>query len=78
MIALFQRKKREVISLQVLAGICIGCDKCINRCRQQVFVRGYLDKQQVASVGYPENCTGCGKCAKNCPAGAIELIVKEE
>ncbi len=26
----------------------------------------------------PEPCTGCGLCAKDCPAGAIEMIVLDK
>lgn len=77
MITLFKRKKRDIVSLQILAGLCTGCQQCVDRCRRNVFTQAYMDNKEVAAVSYLENCTGCGKCAKNCPAGAIELILKE-
>jgi len=77
MITLFKKKKRDIISLQVLAGICSGCHQCVDRCRRRVFTRAYIDNKEVAAVKYPENCSGCGKCAKRCPSGAIELFLKE-
>jgi formate hydrogenlyase subunit 6/NADH:ubiquinone oxidoreductase subunit I len=26
-------------------------------------------------VWHPENCTGCGMCATDCPSGALEMVV---
>jgi NAD-dependent dihydropyrimidine dehydrogenase PreA subunit len=30
--------------------------------------------REKAMILYPENCIGCGKCAKICPERAIKLI----
>ena len=74
---MFGKRKRDVVSLQVLAGLCIGCARCVDRCRRNVFAMGQMDNRCVAAVVRPEVCVGCGKCLSVCRMEAIELIVGE-
>lgn len=76
-VEMFWKKKRVVLSLQVLAGICMGCARCINRCRKNVFIMGHMDSRPVAAIHMPDACNGCGKCLNVCKAEAIELITDE-
>ncbi|MFC3550871.1 ferredoxin-type protein NapF [Lysobacter cavernae] len=52
---------------------CTGCRACIERCPEQVLVRG--------AGGYPEfdpkrgECTFCGECADACTARALDRAV---
>lgn len=71
---IFKRKKREVISLEILAGICVGCERCVNRCKNSVFIMGHMEHRSVAAIYNSGACTGCGKCVSACRVGAIELI----
>ncbi len=43
---------------------CIGCETCRKVCPD-------------SAVENPENCTFCGKCVEECPAGAREIAGKE-
>lgn len=74
MLKIFKRKRKEVISIEVLAGLCVGCVRCVNRCRRNVLSMGAMAGYPVATVTSPEYCVGCGKCVSVCPADAIELI----
>jgi len=72
---MFKRKKREVLYIQILAGICTGCERCVNRCRRNVLVMGQMEKRPVAAIFNREACVGCGKCLSVCRADAIELEI---
>ncbi|MDR0824027.1 MAG: 4Fe-4S binding protein [Prevotella sp.] len=67
-------KKTEIITLQIFERKCIGCEKCVERCRRKVLGMVYKDDHSYATVEYPDRCTGCGACSKKCPTDAIELI----
>lgn len=71
---MFKKGKREVLSLQIFERKCIGCEKCVDRCRNNVLGMMYNDKYSHATVEFRERCTGCGICSFICPLGAIELI----
>ena len=68
--------------LTVKKGIeCKACLACVRACSEafyKVFDQGksciqILEKDGVAK---PSVCVQCGKCAKNCPAGAISQNAK--
>jgi len=71
---MFKRKNREVVSLQVIGDLCIGCGRCVNRCRHDAIGMKYKDDRGRAVAYHPERCVGCGKCIGVCPTIAIELI----
>ncbi|MHC4779204.1 MAG: 4Fe-4S binding protein, partial [Planctomycetota bacterium] len=52
-------------------GYCFDCEKCWMFCQDQA-----IDKSMQKYVLYKfklENCTGCKKCAEECPCGFIEM-----
>jgi len=52
-------------------GYCFDCEKCWLFCQDQA-----VDKPLEKGVLYKfklENCTGCKKCAEECPCGFIEM-----
>jgi Pyruvate/2-oxoacid:ferredoxin oxidoreductase delta subunit len=52
-------------------GYCFDCEKCWLYCQDQA-----VDKPMQKGVLYTfklENCTGCKKCAEECPCGFIEM-----
>lgn len=59
-----RKKKRKLI----VADYCIGCGKCVVRCRQNgiTLVDGHAEPN--------DNCILCGYCAKVCPEFCIKVI----
>jgi Pyruvate/2-oxoacid:ferredoxin oxidoreductase delta subunit len=52
-------------------GYCFDCEKCWLYCQDQA-----VDKPMQKGVLYAfkmDNCTGCKKCAEECPCGFIEM-----
>ena len=53
-------------------GYCFDCEKCWLFCQDQA-----VDKPMQKGVLYTfklENCTGCKKCAEECPCGFIDML----
>jgi NADPH-dependent glutamate synthase beta subunit-like oxidoreductase/Pyruvate/2-oxoacid:ferredoxin oxidoreductase delta subunit len=53
-------------------GFCFDCEKCWLFCQDQA-----IDKPMEKGVIYSfkmQNCTGCKKCAEECPCGFIDMI----
>ena len=53
-------------------GFCFDCEKCWLFCQDQA-----IDKPMQKGVLYSfkmENCTGCKKCAEECPCGFIDML----
>lgn len=66
------KKPKEVESLEIITDNCIGCAKCVNKCKQEVFAI----KDGKAIVANRAACVGCGKCVeKMCNFGAINLVL---
>ncbi|MBQ9031286.1 MAG: 4Fe-4S binding protein [Parasporobacterium sp.] len=49
---------------------CIGCSRCVTRCRLGVFRR---NREQGISMDRSK-CVGCGICVSTCPANALKLV----
>jgi NADPH-dependent glutamate synthase beta subunit-like oxidoreductase len=57
-------------------GTCFGCDNCFGMCPDNAV----LKIGQAGPDGYEidlDFCKGCGICARECPAGAIEMVPEE-
>ncbi|UCC84068.1 MAG: FAD-dependent oxidoreductase [Gemmatimonadota bacterium] len=53
-------------------GYCFDCEKCWLYCQDQA-----IDKPMQKGLLYSfkmENCTGCKKCAEECPCGFIDMV----
>jgi NADPH-dependent glutamate synthase beta subunit-like oxidoreductase len=53
-------------------GYCFDCEKCWLFCQDQA-----VDKPMTKGVLYTfklQNCTGCKKCAEECPCGFIDML----
>lgn len=53
---------------QVNQELCIGCEKCLNRCQM-----GAITIKDKLSTINLERCIGCGLCVVTCPERAIQL-----
>lgn len=49
-------------------GLCVGCDKCVQRCPTQVLV---LDAENKAKVVNPRDCIECRQCEAVCKPQAL-------
>ncbi len=66
------KKPKEVEILEVVTENCVGCKRCVQMCKREVFsMNGHK-----AIVTNFEACVGCGKCVeKMCNFGAINLVL---
>jgi len=57
-------------------GNCFGCDNCYGVCPDNAVIK--LDPSGAYSYEFDlDYCKGCGICAEECPAGAIEMVAEE-
>lgn len=55
---------------------CIGCKRCIGKCKHGVFKIGLFRTKP--KVVYPQGCIqNCHGCGKICPSGAITYFGDE-
>jgi anaerobic carbon-monoxide dehydrogenase iron sulfur subunit len=59
------RDRRGVV--QIRQQLCVGCLSCVGVCPYSAMF--YHPEENV-----PFKCISCGICAKECPAGALEVI----
>ncbi len=67
-----QEQVVEESSRCMSCGFCFDCEKCWLYCQEQAFEKP-LEKGVLYSFK-PQNCTGCQKCAKECPCGFIDML----
>jgi NAD-dependent dihydropyrimidine dehydrogenase PreA subunit len=60
---------KNVVTLDLDAGKCVGCGRCAEVCPHAVF----SVPAGKARIGDRDACMECGACARNCPAGAITV-----
>ena len=53
-------------------GYCFDCEKCWLFCQDQAVVKP-SEKGELYTYKM-ENCTGCKKCAEECPCGFIDML----
>ena len=64
--------ERMVVEIKIDYDRCTSCEKCIEVCTFGV-LELFEDRPIVA---YPNSCSACLECEKNCPANAIEVKEK--
>lgn len=62
---------KNVVSLELDSGQCIGCGICSEVCPHAVFV---LSGHKAEIIGR-DACMECGACQMNCPTSAISVDV---
>lgn len=60
---------RNVVTLALDRGKCIGCGMCATVCPHAVFI---LNNGK-AEIGERDACMECGACARNCPVEAVSV-----
>jgi len=60
---------RNVVTLELNQGKCIGCGMCLEVCPHAVFTL----RHGIAEIDQRDACMECGACSKNCPVGAIRV-----
>lgn len=63
------RYLKDVSTLALDAGSCVGCGRCVEVCPHTVFSL----QEGRARVEDLDACMECGACATNCPAGALRV-----
>lgn len=59
---------KGAIARKACSNACIGCKKCELGCEEKAITV----VNNLAHIDY-DKCTGCGKCAENCPTHCIKL-----
>ena len=60
---------KNVATLALDRGTCVGCGRCAEVCPHQVFE--VADRK--AAIVDLDACMECGACARNCPVGVIRV-----
>lgn len=66
--------RRNVSYICNCCGCCCGMMSAI---RRYELTNAIVTSNYIASID-PERCTGCSKCVKACPVGALKLVVGEK
>jgi len=64
-----ERYLRQVSTLRLDAGRCVGCQMCVAVCPQRVFRM----EEKKAVIADLDGCMECGACALNCAEEAISV-----
>ena len=62
---------KNVATLRLDQGKCVGCGVCLTVCPHEVFVMN----KGCASIDKKDLCMECGACARNCPEEAVYVKV---
>ena len=59
--------------LKIDAGVCTGCNTCVEVCRMGVIIPN-PEKGKVPIVLYPDECWFCGCCEFHCPSPGAMMM----
>ncbi|MFC1861650.1 4Fe-4S dicluster domain-containing protein, partial [Chloroflexota bacterium] len=54
-------------------GKCFGCDACFSYCSEGAIKRAHDVSVQKYEFAL-DLCTGCKKCAEECPCGYVDMV----
>ncbi len=60
---------RDVVTLKLDEGKCVGCGMCLSVCPHAVL--GLIDGN--IEIRDRDACIECGACARNCPVAAVSV-----
>ena len=63
--------RRRLATVTVDEDLCMGCQKCIRTCCNDVYK--WDKEKRLAIAAYPEECVECYQCMYYCPSGAITV-----
>lgn len=67
-----QKRRNNRTEFIVLdSRMCTACWKCIEVCKKNVFGKINIIIHKHVRIKNWDECSGCGRCVKACPAGAI-------
>ena len=56
------------LQLGYIANTCMGCMRCINRCKKQCL------SMENGTIHISEDCDACGECVDFCPTNSLKVI----
>ncbi|MBQ9840222.1 MAG: glycyl-radical enzyme activating protein [Erysipelotrichaceae bacterium] len=56
------------LQLGYIANTCMGCMRCINRCKKQCL------SMENGTIHISEDCDACGECVDFCPTNSLKII----
>lgn len=74
----FRNKRAKNKVVQVIDGNCIGCLRCLKRCRHKALDIDNRETGWLVVLKYPEKCTACRDCIIVCKSHALELVNRKE
>lgn len=75
--ALLRRSEGEGVRLPRIGPACRDHRLCVALCPERALVGFELDGRRGVAL-HVEACTGCGRCAEQCPEQAIRLVPRGE
>ena len=64
-------------NVSYICNCCGCCCGMMNAIRRYELTNAIVTSNYIATID-PERCTGCSKCVKACPVGALKLVVGEK
>jgi ferredoxin len=71
---LHKKKKAREKVVHVVEINCVGCQRCLKRCRHNVLAVKRNENGTRVFVKHPDRCTACGDCFGGCKYDALKLV----
>ncbi|MDR2840104.1 MAG: 4Fe-4S dicluster domain-containing protein, partial [Paludibacter sp.] len=63
---IIRRKQRKNKTIHVVDDNCMGCQRCLKKCRRRVLDKVSNEKGAQVFVKNPDYCSACGDCMTAC------------
>ncbi|MDR0429535.1 MAG: 4Fe-4S binding protein [Tannerellaceae bacterium] len=70
----FRNKRAKSKIIHVIENNCIGCRRCVKKCRHKALEMATGEVNKLVTLKYPDRCTACKDCIIVCKCGALELV----